>query len=71
MKTNVKMKCPNCSSTINVDELLISQFSDSIRKDLQAELSRKEAELNQERADFKLLSEQLSKEKTEIDDIVS
>lgn len=71
MKTNVKMKCPSCSATINVDELLISQFSDSIRKDLQAELSRKEAELNQERADFKLLSEQLSKEKTEIDDIVS
>ena len=70
MKTNVKMKCPSCSATINVDELLISQFSDSIRKDLQAELSRKEAELNQERADFKILSEQLSKEKTEIDDIV-
>jgi hypothetical protein len=71
MKTNVKMKCPSCSATINVDELLISQFSDSIRKDLKAELSRKEAELNQERADFKILSEQLSKEKTEIDDIVS
>lgn len=71
MKTNVKMKCPSCSATINVDELLISQFRDSIKKDLQTELSRREAELNQERADYKLLSEQLSKEKTEIDDIVS
>ena len=34
--TNAKMNCPNCGTEINVDELLISQFQDSIKKDLES-----------------------------------
>lgn len=67
MKTNVKMNCPNCGSTINVDELLIAQFEKSIKKDLEAELKGKERELNQEKLEIKKLSAQLNKEKEELE----
>jgi len=35
MKTQkVKINCPECKTILDVDELLVSQFEDSIRKDL-------------------------------------
>lgn len=67
MKTNVKMNCPNCGSEIKVDELLVSQFEQSIKKDLEAELKGKEEELNQEKLEVKKLSVQLIKEKEELE----
>lgn len=67
MKTKIKMNCPNCGSVINVDELLVSQFEESIKKDLQAELKDKEAELNNEKIELKKLTIQLAKDKEELE----
>ena len=67
MKTKIKMNCPNCGSVFNVDELLVSQFEESIKKDLKAELKDKEAELNNEKTELKKLTIQLAKEKEELE----
>lgn len=69
-KTNVKMNCPSCHASINVDELLVSQFQESIKKDLQLELQHREEELNQDRAEFKKLSIEFAKEKQELEESV-
>lgn len=70
-KTNVKMNCPQCGSTINVDELLIAQFEQSIKKDLEAELLKREAEFNKKKNEFKKLSQELEKEKEDVDELVN
>lgn len=70
MKTNVKMNCPSCKVEINVDELLVSQFQESIRKDLQEELQNREKELTQHRAEIKRQSLELEKEKQELESSV-
>lgn len=67
----MKMNCPNCGKAINVDELLIAQFEESIKKDLEAELQIRESELNQKRTEFNELRQQLTKEKEEVDDLVN
>lgn len=74
MKTTgkmMKMNCPNCGSNISVDELLVTQFEESIKKDLQSELSRRENELNQKKDEYRKLSAQLEKEKEGIDDLIN
>ena len=63
-KTNAKMNCKNCGSEIDVDELLVSQFEKSIRKDLEKELLKRESELNEQREEHKQLAIQLEKEKS-------
>lgn len=70
MKTNVKMNCPNCQATINVDELLVSQFQESIKKDLESELQSREEELNQEKEEFKKLSLEFAKEKETLEESI-
>jgi hypothetical protein len=62
-KLNVKMKCPSCGNEIKVDELLVSQFHDSIKSDLEKELSNRKSELNE-------LSKQLGKEKKDLDQLI-
>ncbi len=71
MKTNVKMQCPNCGGTINVDEILISQFKDSIKHDLEAELSNRETKFNKQKAAFEVLQQRFDAERKEIDTIVN
>ena len=73
MKTQKKkqLECPNCKSILDVDELLVSQFEDTIRKDLQAELKRRENELAKQREEYHKLSQNLESEKQNIDDLVS
>lgn len=70
-KSKLKMNCPNCGSNISVDELLINQFEESIKKDLMSELQVREAELNQKREEYKQLAIQLSKEKEDVDELVN
>lgn len=71
MKTkSVQIKCKNCGFTNDLDELLISQFEESIRKDLQTELKKREDELSLQRAEFKKLSQSLEKEKEDIDELI-
>ena len=71
MKTNVQMNCPNCGNTIKVDELLISQFEQYIKRDLEAQLAVREAELNQKKAEYYQLSKKLEQEKEDIEQQVS
>lgn len=70
MKTSVKGKslsCPNCGSSLNVDELLVSQFRDSIKADLQEELEEREAELQNQKEELEELSAMFENEKLEIE----
>lgn len=69
-KTNVQMNCPKCGNDINVDELLVSQFEQSIKKDLEAELLNRESELNRNKNEFFEMSQQLTKEKQEIEQLI-
>lgn len=72
MKTKKnQLICPNCQSNLDVDELLISQFEDSIRKDLNSELRKRENELKEQQAEFQQLKDELSKERDDIDSIVN
>jgi len=71
MKTNVKMQCPNCGETINVDDLLVSQFEESIKRDLEAELSKREDKLNKEKTAFEVLRQRFETEHEDIEKIVA
>lgn len=46
MKT--KIQCPNCKAAINVDDILMKQFRESVKKDLESELLRREKELREQ-----------------------
>lgn len=70
-KQNVKMNCPNCKTILDVDELLVSQFEQAIRKDLQSELRRREEELQEQKNEYRTMSNELDKKKEDIDDLVS
>ena len=72
MKTKTQdIKCPNCASSINVDELLIRQFEDSIKKEMEMELIKRERELDQRKNEVNRLSELLTKEKEDADALVN
>jgi len=71
MKTkNVKINCPNCKTVLSVDELLINQFEDSIKKDLQSEMRRREDELLEKREEHKTLSLELEKKQDDVDALI-
>lgn len=65
------MNCTNCGTQIDVDDLLISQFEKSIRKDLESELSKKEQELKKDQKKLQLLQADLEKRKEGMDEVVS
>lgn len=69
MKKNVEMNlsCPNCGSSIDVDALLVSQFRDSIRKDLTDELRERELELSEQQEEFERMSKSLAKDKADLE----
>ena len=56
---------------MDVDELLVSQFEDSIRKDLQSELRRREEELQEQKNEYRAMSNELDKKQEDIDELVS
>lgn len=70
-KTKLNMNCPSCGTNISVDELLVTQFEESIKKDLQSELQVREEELSKKREEYKQLALQLSKEKEDVDELVN
>lgn len=72
MKTkNAKIKCPKCDTTLSVNELLIDQFQESIRKDLESELQRREDELNLQRQENREMTLKLQQEKEDVDELVN
>jgi len=73
MKTKItkQLNCPKCYSLLDVDQLLVSQFEDSIRKDLQSELDKRERDLKLRKEEFQKMSESLEKEREDINELVS
>ena len=64
MKTDLKVKCPRCKSEFVLESAHVSaQFEESIRKDLSAEIQRREEELTLQRQEFNSLSTEFQKEK--------
>lgn len=67
---NLSMNCPKCGNRIKVDQLLISQFEESIRNDLNEELSIRETALEDQKEAFKTLLKQVQEEKDNLDELV-
>ncbi len=65
MKT--KIQCPNCSASINVDELLTHQLEHSIRKSVESDLQKREDSIKEKIQDFESRIEKFAKEKMELD----
>lgn len=70
MKTQRKIKCPNCKSNLSVDQLLVQQFEESIRKDLQSELEKREQELIAKKDEYSILSFKLQSEKENFQELI-
>jgi hypothetical protein len=70
-KQHVKLRCNKCGSEMDVDELLIHQFEDSIREDLKQELASRESELKSRREEYNLLLNQLEMDKEQMNDLVN
>ncbi len=72
MKTKVhaKIRCPKCDTNLNVDELLINQFAQSVREDLEAELQSREDKVNEEKRHNIELQLQLHQEKEDVNQLV-
>lgn len=63
---NLHVKCPKCSSEFALQSAHVSaQFEESIRKDISAEIQKREKELTQQREEFSVLSQKFEKEKEE------
>lgn len=71
MEKKMKMNCPNCHTQINVDDLLVSQFEESIRLDMQLEMKKREEELNARKEEFSRATAALRKEKEDVEQIVA
>lgn len=71
MKKDLKVKCPKCTSEFILESVHVSaQFEESIRKDLSAEIQRREQELSIQRKEFALLSQEFQKEKEDFTSII-
>jgi len=70
-KTNVEVNCPHCKNLIKVDELLVSQFEQSLKKDLEAEFAKRENEFAKKKNEFDNLSKKLSEEKKQMEELVN
>lgn len=72
MKKDLKVKCPKCLSEFVLESAHVSaQFEESIRKDLSAEIQRREKELSTQRAEFFLLSQEFQKEKEDFTSLIN
>ena len=71
MKSDLKVKCPKCASEFVLESAHVSaQFEANIRKDLSAEIQRREEELNTQRQEFNSLSQEFQKEKLDFSKII-
>lgn len=73
MKTKkpVQLICTNCGTKLDVDSLLVTQFEQSIRKDLNAELKEREQQLVEQKREVQNLSLTLEKEREDLDALVN
>lgn len=68
---SLKVKCPKCNSEFVLESAHLSaQFEASIRKDISAEIQRREKELSEQRTEFAELSKEFDKEKQEFSKLI-
>ena len=68
---NLTVKCPKCTSEFVLESAHVSaQFEESIRKDLSAEIQRREEELSLQRQEFNSLSQEFKKEKEDFSSLI-
>lgn len=68
---NLHVKCPKCNSEFALQSAHVSaQFEESIRKDISAEIQRREKELILQRNEFAQLSKKFEKEKEEFTKLI-
>jgi len=70
-KQQVQLTCTNCGTELDVDSLLVTQFEQSIRKDLAAELKEREEQLAEQKHEVQNLSLSLEKEREDLDALVN
>lgn len=68
METEVKVVCPNCETTVDVTQALITRFQESIRKDLKEELSERDQRLQDQRLKNEELAKKLNQDRDEIEE---
>lgn len=68
---NLHVKCPRCNSEFALQSAHVSaQFEESIRKDISAEIQKREKELTQQREEFSVLSQEFEKEKQDFSQLI-
>lgn len=70
-KQNLTITCTNCKTEFDLDSALVNQFQQSIKADLQLELSRRESELNEQKSLHAELERQFLQDKSDFDQMVS
>lgn len=71
MDVNKTLNCPECGAAIDIDEVLIHQLEDKVKKDLQAKHSKKEQELQKKLNDLKGEKDKIEKAKENQKEIVN
>ncbi|MES2557211.1 MAG: DUF2130 domain-containing protein [Bacteroidota bacterium] len=66
-----KITCSNCGSPVSIEDSLLLQFKETIRKDLQQTLREKEESLLEKQAEFDSLVEKLEQDRLELESIIS
>lgn len=71
MDVNKTLNCPECGAAIDIDEVLIHQLEDKVKKDLQAKHSKKEQELQKKLNGLKGEKDKIEKAKENQKEIVN
>lgn len=71
MDVNKTLNCPECGAAIDIDEVLIHQLEDKVKKALQAKHSKKEQELQKKLNDLKGEKDKIEKAKENQKEIVN
>ena len=67
-KETTHIKCPNCGSNINVNEILYHQLQEDIKKQYAAKLADQQKQFDEKYSEIKKEKEALQKMKSEIGD---
>ena len=70
MYTKNKMNCPSCGTSINVDQILVDQFEQSIRLELESELTSRKKEFESEKKKLDAQTQILRNKLNSVDELV-
>lgn len=67
---NKEAKCKNCGSPIDMDQILVEQFEQSIRKELTAELDSQQQELKKKQEEFVKTVKKFAQQKEQMEQTI-